>query len=52
MSLKGNLEQIEGPTGGRKSHSKKKYKKLRIKWMRSHKSDEVPNEKLRKGWEN
>jgi hypothetical protein len=53
MSLKGNLEQIEHLERflGHKSHSRKWYKKVRNKWLRQHSIEDIPNIKLRKGWE-
>ena len=51
MSLKRTLEAIERHLDGGKSHSRKWMKKMRNKWLRRTKIDEIPNTKLRKGWE-
>lgn len=53
MSLQKGLEQIEHLERllGKKSHSRKWYKKFRNKWLRKFKKDEIPPFKLRKGWE-
>lgn len=54
MSLKGNLDQIEhffGKTTFKDSKRRKWYKKVRNKWLRLHDKEEIPNTKLRKGWE-
>ena len=49
MSLKRMLEQIEHLFG--KSHSRKKMKTARNRWLRRTKKTDIPNTKLRKGWE-
>jgi hypothetical protein len=55
MSLK-KLEQFEKnlrkkDRQGKSKKSSKWYKKLRNKWLRKTKSDEIPDTKLRKGYE-
>lgn len=51
MGLKAALEQIERHLDGKKSHSRKWMKRMRNKWLRRTKTEEIPNTKLRKGWE-
>lgn len=51
MSLKNALEKIERHFDNGKSRSRKWAKKMRNKWLRRHKLEEIPNTKLRKGWE-
>lgn len=54
MSLKGNLEQIEHffrPTTSKDSKRRGWYKKVRNRWLRQHSIEDIPNTKLRKGWE-
>lgn len=56
MSLQKGLEQLE-PWFRKKNHegkskkSSKWYKKFRNKWLRRTKKDEIPNTKMRKGYE-
>ena len=50
MSLLKGLEQIEH-LHGRKSHSRKVWKKFRNRWLRKFNKTEIPPTKLRKGWE-
>lgn len=51
MSLKKSLEQIERNFDGKRKHSRKKAKIMRNKWLRKTKKEEIPNTKLRIGWE-
>lgn len=53
MSLKKWLEQVEHLEQhlGRKSHSRKDYKKFRNHWLRRTPVEETPNTKIRYGWE-
>jgi len=49
MSLKRMLEQIEHFLP--KHPSAKLRKNYRNRWLRRHKITEIPNTKIRKGWE-
>jgi len=53
MSLQKGLEQVEHLERrlGGKSHSRKWFKKFRNKWLRRTPKEEIPNTKMRKGWE-
>lgn len=56
MSLKKGLEQLETDFRkknhkGKSKKSSKKWKKQRNKWLRRTKTEEIPNVKLRKGYE-
>lgn len=56
MSLQKGLEQLEPHfrkrnRQGESKHSGKWWKKLRNRWLRRTKKNEIPNTKIRKGWE-
>lgn len=54
MSFRGNLEQIEHwfrPTTSKDSKRRKWMKKVRNKWLRRTNKTQIPDTKLRKGWE-
>ena len=55
MSLQKGLETIEPwlkkDRSGKSKKSSKLYKKFRNKWLRKTKIDEIPNTKIRYGYE-
>ena len=56
MSIQKGLEKTEPAfrkkdKEGKSKHSSKWWKKLRNKWLRMTKLEEIPNTKIRKGYE-